>query len=158
MARDPVFSGLPVFGPIQEKMSKRLFIQRRVKPYQANGRTTFGIRGKPGVYLIYKAGEVVYVGYSGTNLYKAMYRHFQRWNDPNQNRVTYSDLSNITVRVVYTNNSYRAERLEKALINRYQPPDNTVTYQGAQPSPVVITEYINEPVNPIVSDVGDLPF
>jgi excinuclease UvrABC nuclease subunit len=106
-------------------MKNKLYKQRRVKPYQASGKTTFNLRGKPGVYLIYSGERVVYVGYSGTNLYKTMYRHFQKWNDrTQQKRVVYRDLKGITVRVVYTNNAGTASKLEKALIVKHKPRDN----------------------------------
>lgn len=139
----------------------RLFVQRRVKPYQSNGRTTFSIQGKPGVYLIYQKDEIVYIGYSGTNLYKTMYRHFQKWTDKTQHRVVYPDHTGITVRVVYTNNGYRASRLERALILKYTPKDNTVIYEEEIFTPSLArlsNEYMGENINPIVTSTEDLPF
>ncbi len=138
----------------------KILIQRRVKPYQSNGKTTFSLQGKPGVYLIYLKEKVVYVGYSGTNLYKTMYRHFQSWKDKTQTRVVYSDLTNITVRVVYTNTAGTASRLEKALIKKYNPVDNTVVYPEVKESKLIaITEdYINEPIKPIITSEEDYPF
>ena len=61
-------------------------------PYQkGEKKTTFpNLRGKSGVYIVKnKAGQIVYVGHSASDLYKTMYRHFQSWHDPKQIRVTY---------------------------------------------------------------------
>lgn len=52
-----------------------------------------------------------------------MYRHFQSWTD-RQVRVTYKNLKGISVRVVYAN-SAQAARLEKMLILKHKPIDNT---------------------------------
>jgi len=97
------------------------------KPY-TNGKPTFKLRKRPGVYLIYKAGVLRYVGYSGSDLYKAMYRHFQQWNDKTQIRVNYNYLEGITVRVILTNTKQQASRLEKALIIKEKPTDNPAQY------------------------------
>ena len=45
--------------------------------YAMRHSATFAARKRPGVYLIYKKGVLSYVGYSGTDVYKTMYRHFQ---------------------------------------------------------------------------------
>jgi hypothetical protein len=102
-----------------------------LKPYTGN-KTTFGktIRNKPGVYLIKsnRTGNTVYVGYSGTNVYKTMYRHFQTWNDPQQVRKIYSP-DNYTARVILTTGK-RAADLEKYLIEKIRPRDNKNKYDG----------------------------
>jgi excinuclease UvrABC nuclease subunit len=79
---------------------------------------------KPGTYLIKskQTGDIIYVGYSATNLYKTLYRHFQTWNDSAQNRFVY-DRNKYTVRVILTIPT-RAAQLEKALILKYKPRDN----------------------------------
>ena len=76
-----------------------------------------------GVYIIYKDLKPVYVGYSASNLYKTMYRHFQNWNDPTQRRVSYSNLKGIKCRVIFTTVK-RAQILEEALILKLKPRDN----------------------------------
>lgn len=96
-------------------------------PYQNSGKTRFPeSKQQSGVYLIREDGKDVYVGYSGTDLYRTMYRHFQHWNDPTQYRVSYqSRLSKkkYTVRIVYCNPA-QARRLEQFLIMRLMPRDN----------------------------------
>ena len=96
----------------------------RLHPPYKNGKPFFKKRNKPGVYLIYNyQGELLYVGYSGYDLYKTMYRHFQNWNDKKQIRVTYNP-DNVQVRVIYTNSPKQANDLETALIIKKMPKDN----------------------------------
>lgn len=99
---------------------------RQNAPYK-NGKPFYTAK-QAGVYLIYRAGELVYVGYSQSNLYRTLYRHFQTWNDPTQARVTYNPTDEkIKVRVIYTPPS-KAQKLERALILKYQPTDNATKY------------------------------
>ena len=93
-------------------------------PYKKNGETFYGnsIMKKSGVYVIKKNNKVVYVGESHTNnLYRTLYRHFQRWNDKvPQKRVTFkNDRSSgkIKIRVIITTKS-QAVRLQKYLIKQ----------------------------------------
>jgi len=102
---------------------------RRTKylpPYTATGATTFPARRRPGVYVIKKDGKLRYVGLSTVDVYKALYRHFQTWNDRSRPdpRVVYRNLAAIRVRVIYTDTAQQAARLERALIVRFRPPDN----------------------------------
>jgi len=139
----------------------QLYKQRRSKPYKDNGKTNFNIQGRPGVYMIYKNDELRYIGYSGTNLYKTLYRHFQSWKDKTQTRVTYKDLKGITVRIVYTTNGSQASNLERALIVKYAPIDNPNKYAQyvlKLSDTKKVTEFINEPINDIVRNTDDLPF
>jgi len=96
-------------------------------PYNKEGKTNFPIRKKSGVYLIKKKdlGSIVYVGFSGTDLYKTMYRHFQQWTHPQQPVVTYvnQDRKNFLVRVIYCTPK-QAATLEELLIIKYKPYDN----------------------------------
>lgn len=87
---------------------------------------------KPGVYLIKVNGQLRYIGYSATNVYKTLTRHFQSWDDPRQTRVTYPKNKNITARIVYTNTGAQAAKLERALILKYQPEDNPNKYAQYQ--------------------------
>jgi hypothetical protein len=95
------------------------------EPY-TNGRATFSREkySRPGTYIIKskKTGNIIYVGYSSNNLYRTLYRHFQQWNDRQQNRFVYGK-NNYFVRVVPTT-ATRAESLEQALIRKYNPRDN----------------------------------
>ena len=114
---------------------------RRTKylpPYTATGRTTFPARRRPGVYVIKRAGRLRYIGFSTVDVYKALYRHFQTWNDSSRPdaRVVYRNLADVRVRVIYTDSASQAARLERALIIRFRPPDNpqqllNLDYTGA---------------------------
>jgi len=125
------------------------------RPYK-NGKPFYTAK-QPGVYLIYNDTQLVYVGYSSYNLYKTMYRHFQRWNDPTQVRVTYNPNNpNIKVRVIYTT-ATRSKKLEKAIILKYQPKDNPEKYNNYildKKSEKVLIEAENE----FTAINTDLPF
>lgn len=99
---------------------------RLVSPYTANGRAVFPTRQWPGVYLIFRADGLRYVGFSGSDVYKALYRHFQQWNDQSRDRprAVYPKGGSTRVRVIYTNGAAQAARLERALIIRFRPADN----------------------------------
>lgn len=127
--------------------------QKLKKPYDEDGKTNFGLRNKAGVYLIYNDTELRYIGYSGTDVYKTMYRHFQSWKDKTQVRVTYKNIKYVKCRIVYCNNSKQAEELERALIVKYKPIDNPnkydqyiLTYKDENN----IKEYIQEEVREII--------
>lgn len=118
-------------------------------PYKKEGKTTFpATRSRSGVYLIKEAGSLVYIGMSGTNLYRTLYRHFEAWNHPGQEVTTYqSRLKRLvyTVRVVFCSPA-QAARLERALIIKYKPRDNDVKYKGYQlkiTDNVIEDEYFN---------------
>lgn len=123
---------------------------RRTKllpPYKADGKSTmFPARNVPGVYLIYREDrgftrtthELLYVGYSASDVYKAMYRHFQAWNDrqaalgQREERVTFTVKPSIKVRVVYCRTGRQAAELEQALIIKHRPrhnPDKLAFYE-----------------------------
>lgn len=107
-------------------------------PYKEDGSTSFPARNVPGVYLIYKEKpgllsterELRYVGYSAKDVYKAMYRHFQVWNDRQVDngergeRITYRIKAGIKVRVIYCRTAKQATELERALIIKHRPKDN----------------------------------
>ena len=103
-------------------MKQTKFFKPYKKPQSTNLKFT---DGKAGVYIIKRPGATkpLYVGMSGSNLYKTITRHFQAWPDPSQVRVTYSQKSNIVIRVILTTPK-QAERLEKYLILKYKPTDN----------------------------------
>lgn len=114
---------------------------RLLKPYKEDGSTSFPARKKRGVYLIYRTSllgdpKLRYVGFSGVDVYKALYRHFQVWNDKQAERsergerVTYSEPAKYRVRVVYTRTKAEAAELEKALILKYEPVDNPDKLEG----------------------------
>ncbi len=96
-------------------------------PYRSDDRqTTFNeVRKRSGVYVITKGKTVLYVGYSGSQLYKTLYRHFQAWNHPFQTVITYrgQNRKDFRVRVILCSPA-RAERLEAFLIKKLEPKDN----------------------------------
>lgn len=97
-----------------------------VPPYNTDGKTNFlSTTNKSGCYLIKENNVVVYVGYSGYNLYKTLYRHFQEWNGQ-QHLVSYKNKlksNNYKVRVILCTPT-QALKLEKAYINKHKPRDN----------------------------------
>ena len=84
-----------------------------------------------GVYFIKDTQDkIVYVGYSATNLYKTIYRHFQEWNDKKQRRFVYP--RTYKVRIIFTTPT-RAALLEKYLITKMEPRDNNLIYENLTP-------------------------
>ena len=116
-------------------MAKKTVIQKFKfrKPFKKNGRTNLPeAKKKSGVYLIKKDKKIVYIGYSGSQLYKTLYNHFYEWNDSTQVRISYKKQLNrhdFSVRIVYCSPK-RAENLEKALILKHNPKDNTIKYKN----------------------------
>lgn len=113
---------------------------RLLPPYNEEGRTNFPARNRPGVYLIYKESRATpfgrsqnvlrYVGYSASDVYKALYRHFQIWNDrmaelgQRSERTVFKVRAGVKVRVIYCNTGHQAAELERALILLHKPTDN----------------------------------
>lgn len=103
-------------------------------PVYINGKVNKQLKLKPtqsqkGVYILKKGNEIKYIGYSGSNIYKTLTRHFQSWQDSNQIRITYGQNSGIKARIIYTPTATQAARLEKALILKYKPTDNPNKYE-----------------------------
>ena len=91
-------------------------------------------KNKAGCYMIYKNDKLCYVGFSGYDLATTCYRHFYSWNDNAQARVSYKGfISQIKIRVIITTPT-RAQKLEKALIIKYNPTDNPNKYKGDRPT------------------------
>jgi excinuclease UvrABC nuclease subunit len=80
------------------------------------------------VYAIKKNNRIIYVGYSGTNLKKTLYRHFQNWNDREQERFVYPK-TGLKVKI-YQAGKITAPKLEKFLIDKYKPKDNKLKYKS----------------------------
>jgi hypothetical protein len=128
-------------------------------PYTDSGRTTFPARQRPGVYVIKKAGRLRYVGFSRTDVYKALYRHFQTWNDSSrpEPRVVYRQLADVRVRVIYTDTPAQASRLERALIIRFTPPDNPQQLLNLDTTPGM-ESVLDAAANAEWLPVADVPF
>jgi excinuclease UvrABC nuclease subunit len=122
-------------------------------PYDTKGNTNFPKRGVPGVYLIYKDAKLRYVGFSASNVYKTMYRHFQNWEDSRQVRVTYKMLKEIACRVIYCSPT-NAAKIERALIVKYKPQDNPdkLTNYILTPGEEAIIQQVNK------APIEDVPF
>lgn len=130
-------------------MRKSRFIQ----PYKKK-RTSFPeTKGKSGVYLIKENDKLVYVGYSGNNLYRTMYRHFESWSHKSQEVVTYAGKlrNRYLVRVILCT-AAQAARLERMLIIKHLPRDNENKYRNYQldlRDKKVYQEYTSIPVENI---------
>lgn len=113
-----------------------------------------GYDGKSGVYMITerkkgsRKDEIVYIGRSGSNLYKTIIRHFQKWNDQEQNnRISYRS------RILKGTHKYEvavgvtpartAAKLEKELILMYVPRDNKdkLAFFDENPDAEIIYQY-----------------
>ena len=106
------------------------------RPYQKSGKTNLAkFQGKSGVYIIKAPGseKLLYVGHSKTDIYKTVTRHFQSWNDRSQIRVTYSQKSDLLIRIVLTTPN-QAPILERALIVKHKPKDNPYKFELFSPS------------------------
>lgn len=107
---------------MKPKGKKTIFLNAYDKDGKPNIKVLKPSQKQSGVYLIKNtADKIVYVGYSETQLYKTIYRHFQSWNDRTQRRATFP--RDYKVRVILTTPA-RALTLEKYLINKLQPKEN----------------------------------
>jgi excinuclease UvrABC nuclease subunit len=122
-------------------------------PYKGQGKTNFpATQNRSGVYIIKENNKIVYIGMSGTNLYKTLYRHFETWVHKLQEVVTYKtrlSKHKYSVRVILCT-PLQAARLERLLILKYNPRDNDLKYKGYQLSAIdqrILVMYENEPIN-----------
>lgn len=111
-------------------------------PYKGGRTTKLRWFKHTGVYLIREkiTKEIVYVGMSKSCLYKAMYRHFQSWNDNRQHRVTYNNRPGYEVRLICIDKS-KTVYYERRLIRYINPRDNTELYEDANE---IQSKYNNE--------------
>lgn len=87
--------------------------------------------GQSGCYIIKDPFDnICYIGYSASNLYKTITRHFQHWSDKSRlaPRIVYPK-QGYKVKIIYCSPS-NAWALEKYLINKYRPADNEQKYQN----------------------------
>lgn len=123
------FSSSPLLGKISNSKiinQTEWFQPYDELPFPDRGKLNKLIRdakGKTGVYLIKENNKVVYVGYSASDLYKTLTRHFQKWNDK-QYRVTYDVWKeNYKVKILYTKKN-KVRNLECDMYHKYKPRDN----------------------------------
>ena len=104
-----------------------------IAPYDEKGHSNFKTAmNRAGVYIIKENGEIVYVGFSGKNLYRTLHRHFENWTHQLQEVVTYKSKmqrNKYSVRVIYCT-AKQAAALEKKLILKYHPRDNSQLYEA----------------------------
>jgi len=84
--------------------------------------------GKSGVYIIKFKNEIVYIGSSQSDSYKALTRHFQDWSASKQKRVLYPQSPEYRARMIVTT-AKQAPILEKLLIKKHKPKDNSNSRQ-----------------------------
>ena len=84
--------------------------------------------GKSGVYIIKLKNEIVYIGSSQSDAYKALTRHFQDWSASKQRRVLYPQKPEYRARMI-TTTAKQAPILEKLLIRKHKPRDNSNSIQ-----------------------------
>lgn len=161
LKEDENYYNLAILKPGLKDNKPSLVVQKALSPYLDNGKTRFSIRNVPGVYLIYKNKELVYVGFSASDVYKALYRHLQSWTDKHQQRITFKSEKGITVRMVYTSSGAKAKQLEGALIIKHKPPLNINKYDGFitdEKEKQLLKEFESAPKEGIYQFEGDLPF
>jgi hypothetical protein len=97
------------------------------------------LQKKKGIYFIIskRSGNVFYVGYSGSDVYKTALRHFQSWGDRTQIRITYKPENfKITFFVFPSGTSEKTiYRYERILIRSIKPKDNPMKYETPIYSP-----------------------
>jgi excinuclease UvrABC nuclease subunit len=141
-------------------MAAKKIVKSRFFPvYNKDGSTNLAkFKNQSGVYLIQKDSTgIVYVGYSGTNLYKTVLRHFQSWEDRTQVRATFSKLG-YSVRIILCSPD-RAVLLEAALLRKLSPIGNPMLLKGKN-SPkeyAILDEYETAPATNY-ADLPDAPF
>ena len=124
-------------APIQKraggyKKSPRFTLYSRPPGDNANGKLSPSARklwGKTGVYKIFEAGKIIYIGSSTSNLYKTIIRKFQTWNDRDRGRLNYDAAKkDYKIQVVlFQGKKWNLDELltlEYELIKKYKPRDN----------------------------------
>ncbi len=106
--------------------------------YWPSGKIGHPVRRKEtGVYLIKENNQIVYIGQSKSCVYKACYRHFQKWVEVNggQRRVSYKetiDQKKYQIAILLVEPSL-VDQIEASLIKGFTPRDN---YQFIEPNPI----------------------
>lgn len=122
-------------------------------PYTGTKTTKCFARCKPGIYIIRDAftKAITYIGMSKSNVYKAMYRHFQQWNDRSQYRVTYPNRTGFEVRLIIVP-SEKVDYTERRLIRFFNPRDNAERYEDSE------NYFFESEQEAFVSKLQDCPF
>ena len=114
--------------------------------------STQKVFGKKGVYLIRElpSKQIVYVGMSKSNLWKALYRHFQSWNDHRCRRVVYHDRDKYEVKTLVLS-VCDVDRYERSLIRKFTPRDNADMYEDFE-------DIISDVENILGETKNEIPF
>ncbi|MEM6342532.1 MAG: GIY-YIG nuclease family protein [Bacteroidota bacterium] len=106
------------------------YLKRKNRKGEMVRKTTlpFITKAKCGVYVIRskRTKKILYVGYSGSQLYKTLYRHFQDWRKSNQYRAEYRNPNQYEVMVILTQSCVNASALEQYYINKLEPRDGII--------------------------------
>lgn len=113
------------------KSKKTTFLAPYTAERKKNINSLFWNKKQIGVYFLKEGEQIIYVGYSGSQLCKTIYRHFQTWNDSQQERFVY-DPQKIKVRIIFLNDKKRAEVLEKYLVKKLKPRDNKQKFENEE--------------------------
>lgn len=112
-------------------MTENEILLNSIAAYNEAGKCSYNYteHNKPGIYFIIEDNIIVYVGMSFKSAYKALYRHFQTWNDKrNKNyRATYSKL-NTKVFIKCLDQEITPSE-ESKFINMCLPRDNKEYYR-----------------------------
>ena len=92
-----------------------------------NKTTLRHFRLQKGVYFIKEGPEIVYVGMSQSCVYKALYRHFERWNDWRISRQVYLEQHHHYSVAIYPCED--SLRMEREFIKWLTPRDNRELYE-----------------------------
>lgn len=90
-----------------------------------NNKPSFKKRNMAGVYFIRRKGtqDIIYIGRSCYCVYKALYRHFHKWNDVIY-RVVFNKKEPLEIGIIICYNKNDAIPLEAEMILNYQPALN----------------------------------
>jgi hypothetical protein len=144
------------------------------KTKNKTARATLKLTGAGVYYITEKIGGVfklVYIGYSGTDVKKTMYRHFQKWIDKRHpenkrvqriERVSYFDKdfknTDFKCKVIFCKNATEALNLESALIGKLKPRDNNAKLGFDEEVQFYLKKYKEADEIPAAQSFDDLPF
>ncbi|MEL7532348.1 MAG: GIY-YIG nuclease family protein [Bacteroidota bacterium] len=132
------------------------YLKRKNKKGKLIRKTTlpFITKAQCGVYIIRskKTKKILYVGYSASQLYKTLYRHFQDWRKSSQYRAEYRDADKYEVMIILTRSCLNAANLEQFYINKLGPRDGIMKPQVDQ-----MEIHFTSAINPEkVKDIWDI--
>lgn len=115
-----IFNGVPADGVETLSSGEQIYTYNGLRE---------ATKKRSGMYEIYKGSELVYIGFSGVDLYKTIQRHFQAWEDEEQRRYTVNPLN---VRVVVYAIPPREAAIREAQQILEQNPEGNKTWDERQ--------------------------